>query len=147
MNGEFATFYRRELTRQVQRAALILGSASQANDVVHDAMIEVYRRWATIDRPEAYLARSVLNGCRSVGRRSSVARRALPRLVDRDTPDAADDVSDLVAALPFNQRAAVVLRYFVGLTNAEIAEAMACPPGSVGPWLGRALDTMRKALE
>lgn len=50
VTGEFATFYRRELARQVQRAALILGSASQANDVVHDAMIEVYRRWATIDR-------------------------------------------------------------------------------------------------
>lgn len=143
----FTAFYRRELTRHVQRAALILGSPTQANDVVHDAMIEVFRRWATIDRPEAYLARSVLNGCRSVGRRTSVARRALPRLVDRDVVTGEDDVADLVAGLPFNQRAAVVLRYFVGLTNSEIADVMGCPPGSVGPWLSRALDTMRKALQ
>ena len=144
--GEFSAFYRSELAGQVQRAALILGSAAQANDIVHDAMIEVYRRWSTIDRPHAYLARSVLNGCRSAGRRSSVAHRALPRLVERDSIAPDDGVADLVAALPFNQRAAVVLRYFVGLNNIEIAEVMGCPPGSVGPWLTRALDTMRKAL-
>jgi DNA-directed RNA polymerase specialized sigma24 family protein len=48
--------------------------------------------------------------------------------------------------LPFNQRAVVVLRFYVGLNNVEIAEALGCATGSVGPWLDRALKQLRKVM-
>ena len=60
----FERFYDRELEPQVRRAFILTGSSSSANDLVHDAMIETWRRWATIERPGAYLNRAVLNRCR-----------------------------------------------------------------------------------
>lgn len=43
----FASFYRRELAVQVRRATLLVGDSNDARDLVHDAFVEVYRRWAT----------------------------------------------------------------------------------------------------
>jgi DNA-directed RNA polymerase specialized sigma24 family protein len=40
----------------------------------------------------------------------------------------------------------VVLRFYGGLTTEEIAQALGCAPGSVGPWITRALTKLRKAL-
>lgn len=53
---------------------------------------------------------------------------------------------DVLARLPFNQRAAIVMRYFAGMTEREIADALDTSPGSIGPWIHRALTTMRKEL-
>ena len=142
----FSDLYRAELDGQVRRATLMLGSAAQANDVVHDAMVELYRRWDHIERPAAYLSRAVMNGCRSAGRRRAVARRKLAALAPDEGIVDHDPLYDVLATLPFNQRAAVVLRYFVGMTNPEIATVLGCPLGSVGPWISRALDAMRPLL-
>jgi RNA polymerase sigma factor (sigma-70 family) len=144
----FREFYRRELAPQVRRAALLVGSDEAAHDIVHDAMVEVYRQWDRLARPGGYLNRSVLNGCRDFGRRATTQRRLLPRLVDR-TPHPASDgdrFDELLAALPFHHRAAVVLRFYCDLTTAEIAAELGCPPGSVGPWIERGLQRLRKAI-
>jgi RNA polymerase sigma factor (sigma-70 family) len=144
----FDRFYRRELAGQVRRAALIVGSDELANDVVHDAMLEVFRRWSELASPGAYLNRAVLNGCHEAARKAAVHRRALPRLLDRAPQSPGDGaLDDVLRALPFRQRAAVVLRYYDGLTTAEIAGALSCAPGSVGPWIDRALKKMRKVLQ
>jgi RNA polymerase sigma factor (sigma-70 family) len=55
-------------------------------------------------------------------------------------------LDDVLAILPFNQRAAVVLRYYAQLSIDEIADALGCRRGSVGPWISRALKSMRKVL-
>jgi RNA polymerase sigma factor (sigma-70 family) len=144
----FAEFYEAELDQQVRRAFLMVGSNELANDIVHDAMVEVYRRWRHVDRPAAYLNRSVLNGCRDAGRRSATQRRLLGRLVDRGREDGIRDVlDDALAGLPFLQRGAVVLRFYGGLSINEIADALGCAPGSVGPALDRGLTKLRKVLE
>ena len=144
----FGDFYRLELDAQVRRAVLLLGSNDVANDVVHDAFIAVYRRWDALDEPGPYLHTAVLNGCRGVHRQRSRQRRLLPRFVGREIPASADEhLDDLLAALPFNQRAAIVLRFYGALSTEEIAREMGCAAGSVGPWINRALATMRKALQ
>ena len=75
-------------------------------------------------------------------------RRLLPRFVDRAPSASADEhLDDLLLSLPFNQRAAVVLRFYGGLTSEEIARELGCAAGSVGPWINRALAKMRKALQ
>lgn len=145
--SHFTAFYRREHEPQVRRAALILGSGEAAHDVVHDAMTSMYKRWSTIEAPGAYLNRAVLNGCRAVGRTQVADRRMQQRLRPVDDSTSHDDVLfDVLARLPFNQRAAVVMRYFAGMTEHEIAEALDARPGSVGAWIHRALATMRKEL-
>ena len=143
----FDDFYRSELDRQVRRAYLLTGSAELADDIVHDAMVGMYRRWSEIDQPAAYLNRAVLNGCRDAGRRAARQRRLIGRISERPGETAAPDVlDDVLAGLPFQQRAAVVLRYYESRTTAEIAQVLGCAPGSVGPWIDRALSAMRKAL-
>jgi RNA polymerase sigma factor (sigma-70 family) len=144
----FGDFYRLELDTQVRRAVLLLGSNDIANDVVHDAFVAVYRRWDTLDEPGPYLHTAVLNGCRGIHRQRSRQRRLLPRFVDRTASATVDEhLDDLLAGLPFNQRAAVVLRFYGGLSTEEIARELGCAAGSVGPWINRALATMRKALQ
>lgn len=143
---EFTDFYRAEVDGQVRRAALLLGSNDAANDVVHDALTSMYKRWSSIAAPGPYLNRAVLNACRDLGRHRTVARRADRRLGASEAQPPDDELFDLVAALPFNQRAAVVLRFYGRMTENDIADVLGCPPGSVGPWIKRALDTMRKEL-
>jgi len=143
----FAAFYALEHASQVRRAALLLGSDNAAHDVVHDAMVEVLLRWTTLELPGGYLNRAVLNGCRDAARRLAVRQRAPNRLAFVGSPGGEPEVlDDVLAELPFNHRAAVVLRYFHGLSTAEIAAALGCAPGSVGVWIDRALKRMREAL-
>ncbi|HYN35327.1 MAG TPA: RNA polymerase sigma factor [Ilumatobacteraceae bacterium] len=142
----FSDFYEAEMPGQVRRAAMMIGSTDLAHDLVHDAFVEIYRRWDSLDRPGPYLNRSVLNRCRDAGR--SRTRRA--RLSERLRPEPAawdqEPIADLLDGLSFNQRAVIVLRFYVGLSNVEIAEALDCPPGSVGPWITRALERLRKEM-
>jgi RNA polymerase sigma factor (sigma-70 family) len=142
----FSDFYRVEHAGQVRRAALLLGSDEVANDVVHDAFTAMYRRWETITDPGPYLNRAVLNGCRDVGRRPGADRRLIRRLPPREQPDHHEILLDVVRRLPFNQRAAIVLRFYAGMTEREIAITLDVPVGSVGPWINRALATMKKEL-
>ncbi len=144
----FEAFYDSEIDRQVRRAVLLLGSNDVANDVVHDAFIEIFTRWKDLDEPGPYLHQTVLNRCRGVHRSRrrgrSNARRLLGTAVGHD--DRTDPLDDVLATLPFNQRAAVVLRFYYGMTTAQIANELDCAPGSVGPWIDRGLKKMRKEL-
>jgi RNA polymerase sigma factor (sigma-70 family) len=147
IEAAFRALYEREHEGQVKRAALLLGSTEQAQDMVHDAMVELYSRWDTIVQPGAYLNTAVLNRCRDAMRRTRAHRRSVLRMVDRaSSPPPDDPLSDLFDGLPFNQRAVVVLRFYAGFSVAETAEALGCPQGSVGPWLTRALGTLKEQL-
>lgn len=141
----FVAFYERELGLQVRRAALLVGSQETAHDLVHDAFVELYRRWDEVRDPGPYLGRAVLNRCRDHTRRESTRARRLPLLVDRGGPD--DEVLwDALNELPFNHRAALVLRYYHQLSDREIAAVIGCRLGSVGPWIHRGLKRLRKDL-
>jgi RNA polymerase sigma factor (sigma-70 family) len=141
----FAAFYEREIVGQVRHATLLLGSREAAHDAVHDAFVAVYERWDELDDPGPYLQRAVINRCRGLLRRSAVARRLHPSR-RADVPAEDRDLYDALAKLPFNHRAAVVLRYFLQLTEVEIAERLQCRPGSVGPWIRRGLDRLARDL-
>lgn len=153
-DGAFVDFYRHELTGQVRRAALIVGDRELAADLVHEAFVAIYRRWDTIDAPGAYLSATVLNACRDATRRAGrhrdlVARHATDAPRAAPAADAAlvdDSLWAALADLPFRQRAAVVLRFYEHRSDAEIAAALGCRPGTVGPLLTRALRTLRARL-
>lgn len=146
IDDEFTAFYRAEHDGQVRRAALLIGSNDAANDIVQDALVEILRRWETISHHGSYLNRAVLNGCRDRVRNERVVTNAHRRLAAGATPSTDDVLYDVIARLPFNHRAAVVMRFYERMTEDEIAEALGCRPGSIGPWIHRALTTMRKEL-
>jgi len=143
--AEFAAFYELEFPRQVRRAGLLLGSEHAAHDAVQDAFVEVFRRWSSLDRPGPYLETAVLNRCRDVGRHREVVRRRTPRAA-ADVPAQDAPLHDALATLPFNHRAALVLRYYLQMSEAEISAQLGCSPGSVGPWIQRGLRRLRKEL-
>lgn len=138
----FAALYEAEVVRQVRSATLLLGSRAAAQDVVHDVFAELLPRWDDVAEPGAYLQRAVVNRCRDVLRRRSVARRYRDLLRVDDVPAIDAPLYDALAKLPFKQRSAIVLRFYLGLTEAEIAAALGAAPGSVGPWIRRGLDRL-----
>jgi RNA polymerase sigma factor (sigma-70 family) len=144
-HGEFADFYELELAGQVRRAALLLGDREDARDLVHDAFVEVYRRWDELDPPGPYLSMVVLNRCRDAARRSA-RRRSASVSAPTEEPSEDEQLWDALQQLPFNHRAVLVLRFHHQLTTAEIALALGCRPGSVGPWIDRGLRQLRKDL-
>ncbi len=142
----FAELYRAEFDGQVRRAWLMLGSGERAHEVVQDAFAALYQRWPTISDPGAYLNRSVLNGCRTQGRQGS--REPLVELEPDPAPFGGDavELAELLSGLPFVQRAVVVLKFYGGFTETEIAELVGIRPGSVGPAATRALRKLRSVL-
>ena len=141
----FSAFYEDEMPGQVRRATILTGDPDTAHDLVHDAFVEVYRRWESLAEAGPYLNRAVLNRCRDHARTTRRRAARLPLfLPDATAPE--HDLFDAVQALPFNHRAAIVLRYHYQFTEAEIAAVLSCRPGSVGPWLQRGLRRLRKDL-
>lgn len=141
---EFEGFYQAELARVVRRIALIVGSVPAAEDIAHDALLQVYRRWDRLDAPGAYLRTVTLNAAFRWLRlqRRETAHADLP---DRAAVPATDfvELASQLGRLTPRQRAVIVLRYYDGLSEVQIAEALGCRPGSVGPLLSRARNHLR----
>lgn len=123
-------------------AFLLTGSRSVAEELVQDAFEQVVRRWDEIERPAGYLRVAVINGARSWGRRGPVPmdHPADPVVIDED----AVAVRDALADLPYPHREAIVLRYYVGLTDTEIADELDQPLGSIKSNIRRGLSRMKE---
>ena len=137
-------------------AYLLTRDHARAEEAVQDALIAAYSRWTRICRgqdPEAYVRRSIVNA--DISRWRRFLRRETPTAeltaesAGTDLADAQaeqDAVWTLCATLPTKQRAAVVLRYYEDLPDAEIAEILDCSPATVRSQIHRALATLRTTL-
>ena len=142
----------------VREAALLVGDAATAEDVVQDCFIAVHRAWWRVRDPGTavfYLRRSVINKSRSVLRRRAVADRH-PVLRERPLPSAEDSalaaagvsaVRAALRALPVRQREVLVLRYYADLSETQIAAVMGISRGTVKVHAARARNALRAALE
>ncbi len=144
--GELAELYRRHARRLVGLAMAVTLDRSAADEVVHDAFAGLARHLAEVRDPVAYLQRSVVNlGIRVVRRRERA--RSLPvRPIEHSAMPDVDELWPLVSALPVQQRAVVVLRFWEDLTQERIAEVLGIPVGSVKSTLHRALKTIKEQL-
>src|SRR3954447_18377885 len=134
--------YHREFVGLVRLAMVLVDDQHQAEEVVQDAFAALYTRYRVVSAPLAYVRASVLNGSRKVVRRRAIARRFTDRRVD-DSEMVYNHVIDAVRRLPSRQRAAVVLRYELQLTDTEIAETLNIPIGTVKSTLHRAIARLR----
>jgi RNA polymerase sigma factor (sigma-70 family) len=148
-DDSFGAFYRREYDPAVRLAWLLTGSRPVAEDVTQDAMAAVYRAFERIASPSAYLRRAVVNTARSWHRdehRHQERSTLLAR--ERSTVDARDaELLDAIARLPYRQRVVIVARYWGGWSEAEIAQSLACRPGTVKSLASRALTHLRREVQ
>lgn len=144
---EFHELFDRERTPMVRLAYLMVGAEALAEEVVQDAFTTVYLRWSTLDNPGGYLRRCVVNGANRQLRRRKLERRKLAAVVDEPVDLEARELLDALAALRPAWRAVVVLRFYEGLTQGEIAEVLDMKPGTVKSSLHRALEQLRKEIE
>ncbi len=133
-------------------AAVLCGSRQLAEDVVQEVLIKAHRHWERVqaaDRPDSSLRRMVVNEYLSWRRRWS---RVVPRpeiTVTDQHPDPAIELADReellaeLAKLPRRQRTILVLRYYEGQTDAEIAETLGCAASTVRAHASRALAALR----
>ena len=129
----------------VRLAFLLTGDREVAEELVQDAFLAASRSWATVLDEPAYLRSAVVNRARSWGRRAQLERRQPLR---RATPVhlEADELWDALGSLTPRQRAAVVLRYYEDLPEAEIAAILHTRPSTVRTSVHRALRTLRKEI-
>ena len=149
--------YRDHRMRMVRLAILLVDDPSTAEDVVQEAFTGLHRHWSGL-RDEAaaigYLRTAVVNGSRSVLRRRRTARDYVPphQVNARSAESLAmlsaehQSVVDALATLPPRQREVLVLRYYGGLSELEIAEATGISRGTVKSTASRAMDSVARAM-
>jgi len=143
---DFEQLYRANYRKLVQLAYLLTQSSETADDLVQDVFARVLPRWQRLDDPVPYLRRSVVNAANSWRRRVRLERLRSAN-VEESASLHADELFDVLAKLPARQRSAVVLRFYEGLTDAEVASLLGCRPGTVASLVHRAFERMRQAME
>jgi RNA polymerase sigma factor (sigma-70 family) len=145
---DFVAFYRRAYPAAKRLAHLLMSGSVDAEDVVQDAFAQLHRRYATLDHPDRYLRRAVVNGTKQRFRARSREHARL-RLVAggrAESTSTPEPLLDAVAALPHRQRAAIVLRYWAGLGDDEIADALGARRATVRSLVHRGIQQLRKDL-
>jgi RNA polymerase sigma-70 factor (sigma-E family) len=148
---EFAEYVARQRPALMRFATVLTCRTWLAEDLVSDVLGRAYERWDRIsgmDEPHAYVRRMVVNEYLSWRRRLT---RTSPRADVEPTviSDGADERAERdamirrLAGLPRKQRAAVVLRYYAGLSDREIAAQLGCREPTVRSQIHRALATLR----
>ncbi|MBW4719128.1 SigE family RNA polymerase sigma factor [Saccharothrix obliqua] len=151
---EFAEYVARQRPALMRFATVLTCRTWLAEDLVSDVLGRAFERWDRISgmaEPHAYVRRMVVNEYLSWRKRLT---RTSPRaeIEPRAVSDGADERAERdamirrLAALPRKQRAAVVLRYYAGLSDQEIATQLGCREPTVRSQIHRALKTLRVDL-
>jgi RNA polymerase sigma-70 factor (sigma-E family) len=144
----------RELPSAYRTAALLLGDATEAEDVTQDALERAWQRWDQLRDPDhagAWFGRILVNLCRD--RLRSPRRRPVRWIGEPQAPDATSSVTErdaldrAIAGMNADQRIVLVLRYYLDLPVEAIAERTGAPVGTVKSRLRLALDATRAAYE
>jgi RNA polymerase sigma-70 factor (sigma-E family) len=142
----------------VRLATLLLRDVGAAEEIVQDSFVAMHGSWRRLrdhDRALAYLRQSVVNRSRSALRHRTVEQRHAPAPM----PDHASaehgalealEREDLIRALhrlPRRQREVLVLRYYVDLSEAQIADTIGISRGAVKSHASRGMAALRLSLE
>jgi RNA polymerase sigma-70 factor (sigma-E family) len=136
----FAEFVRGRWSALVRLGYGLTGDQRLAENLVRSALAKAYASWPRVIRagaPDVYVRRTILNASHGRFRRR---RAPAPQACGQD------DRSALMTALqrlPAGQRSVVLLRYWMNMTEAEVAESLGCSVGSVKSQASRALAKLR----
>ena len=143
--AQLDALYRVEYAGMVRLAYTLLVNNAEAEEIVQDSLIEVYRRWPQIRQPGAYLRCTVVSRCRSALVRRKM--RPLHPVEELCVSDEASELWDVLTRLSIEQRMVVVLRYYGGYSAADVSVMLEMPAATVRSHLRRGLATLKKELE
>ena len=153
--AEFASVRYRSLART---AYLLVGDRGHAEDLVQTALYKTFTAWGrlrAVEAAEAYTRTTMVRLAGRWGRRhwrgerpdaapgSHLLADPGPRGDPADASAVSIDVRAALARLPMTQRAALVLRFFDDLSEADTAAILGCSPGTVKSRLSRGLAGLR----
>jgi RNA polymerase sigma-70 factor (sigma-E family) len=143
----FTILYRAEYHGMVRLARSLTGDMEKAEDVVQEAFARLHGRTDHLENPGGYLRTTVVNLCRDGERRRRREHR-MGRLlaVAPALSLGANELVDVLLSLPYRQRAVLVMRYWGDWSEADIAEALHCRPGTVKALASRGLARLRKEV-
>lgn len=145
----------------VRLSVLLVRDVGTAEEVVQDAFVAMHGRWGRLRDPDkalAYLRQAVVNRSRSVLRHRKVVDRhiAAEKHAEPRTSPGADQatidheqrslVLDAMATLPRRQREVLALRYYLDLTEAQIADTLGISRGAVKSHASRGVGALRQQL-
>ncbi|WP_245927633.1 SigE family RNA polymerase sigma factor [Nocardioides silvaticus] len=143
----------------VRLSVLLVRDQGTAEEIVQDALVAVHQKWDRLterDKALAYLRQAVVNRSRSALRHRGVVGRYLARQQGPDPAPAADQkvlgdarrqlVLDALQQLPRRQREVLALRYYLDLSEAEIAETLGISRGAVKSHASRGAASLRPIL-
>ena len=149
--------FREQYGELVGLARLLCDDRGAAEEIVQEAFVRLHlNRWRIRqpDKALAYVRSTVLNLSRGRLRRLQVARRHESTATRNADPgdetvasDARRHVVDALRQLPTRQRECMVLRYYAGLSEREIAESLGIAAGSVKSHIHRARATLAETLK
>lgn len=150
---QFDSYVAQQRPALMRFATILTGRSWLADDLVSDVLGRAFERWDRIGgmaEPHAYVRRMIVNDYMSWHRRLA---RTAPRAevkpdvthVDDSAQEHAerDEMITRLARLPRRQRAAVVLRYYAGLSDTDIATHLGCREATVRSQISRALASLR----
>jgi RNA polymerase sigma-70 factor (sigma-E family) len=148
----FEEFVATRLRAMLRYTVLLCGDREEARDIVQEVLARALVKWdriARIDEPYAYVRRMLTNEFLSRRRRRTLRTVPLTSAVDPPAPSgpepgAGDDLWRLLAGLPRQQRAVLVLRYYEDRTEVDTAAVLGCAVGTVKSQTRHALGRLRK---
>jgi RNA polymerase sigma-70 factor (sigma-E family) len=149
-----AALYQEHAPDAARLAYLLTGDRALGEDLVHEAFVRLFGRFLDLRNPDAfraYLRTTVVNLARSHFRRRRVERAYVeregraPAIAPAD-PAGGDELWEALRRLQPRQRAAIVLRYYENLTEAQTAEVLGCAVGTVKSLVSRGLDRLRTEI-
>ena len=158
LDRAFESFYRKHVAEVYQYALAVLTNPADAEDVTQQTFMNAYRAFERGERPHKphnWLIKIAHNVCRMRWRQSSRRPQEVPleharEPASSDEKPSLDEVLHALARLPFNQRAAIVMREVEDRSYAEIADVLGTTIPAVEALLFRArtnLRARRKALD
>ncbi len=159
-DADFSELVYSQWARLVRLAYGFTGDAGLAEDLAQTALANAYASWSRLQRaddPDRYLIRILINAHRSGFRKrrlaespSGISSAEHPRQLAVDPTGVVDDrgvIMTALAGLPLRQREVIILRYWLDLTEVQVAALLDCSVGNVKSQASRALAKLRLSPE
>jgi RNA polymerase sigma-70 factor (sigma-E family) len=152
-DAEFKEFFMAESAALARLGTFLTGDPERGADLAQEALVRTYQHWGRIkeDDPAPYARRILVNLVRSAHRRKLLEKRHPPRSSSVAASRSGDvdewmRVSEALKSIPPMRRAAVILRFYEDMTEAQIAETLNRPLGTIKSDIHRGLAALRPLL-